>query len=101
SYDLLSPELQTWFARLGVFRGGWTLEAAEAVCSDGEGDALLLLSELQEHSLVVAEEEPRYRLLEPLREFALEKLTPEEHAALGRRHAEFFLAFLKQELTHA
>src|SRR5437763_6183776 len=51
SYDLLSPELQSWFARLGIFRGGWTLEAAEAVCSGGEGDALLLLSELQEHSL--------------------------------------------------
>src|SRR5205823_2936299 len=56
-----------------------------------EGDALLRLSELQEHSLIVAEEEPRYRMLEPLREFALERLTPEEHDALARRHAEFFL----------
>jgi predicted ATPase len=102
SYDLLSPELQTWFARLGIFRGGWTLEAAEAVCSGVEGDALLVLSELQEHSLIVAEEEgARYRMLEPLREFAREQLASEEHAALARRHTEFFHGFLKQELAHA
>jgi tetratricopeptide (TPR) repeat protein len=117
SYDLLSPALQGWFARLGVFRGGWTIEAAEAVCSNATGNALLMLSELQEHSLIVAEErgsaastgeggpaepgtdeeqEIRYRMLEPLREFALEKLTPEERAALDRRHARFFAALAEQ-----
>src|SRR5262249_4143924 len=54
SYRLLSPELQRFFARLSVFRGGWTLEAAEAVCE--EPQALDYLEQLREWSLVLAEE---------------------------------------------
>src|SRR5207247_11156292 len=53
SYQLLSPELQRFFARLSVFRGGWTLAAAEAVCE--EPFALDHLDELRECSLVQAE----------------------------------------------
>jgi predicted ATPase/DNA-binding SARP family transcriptional activator len=97
SYELLSPELQACFARLSVFRGGCSLEAAEAVCG---GEALRLLSELQEQSLlgmVEGQEEGRYRLLEPLREFAGEKL--EERGETGEvraRHAAFFLALAEE-----
>lgn len=97
SYDLLEPELRTFFARLSVFRGGWTLEAAEAVCGD---EALNVLMELQEQSLIVieeTEEETRYRLLEPLREFAAEKLQESgESERFRRAHAETFLALAEE-----
>jgi predicted ATPase/DNA-binding SARP family transcriptional activator/Tfp pilus assembly protein PilF len=93
SYQLLAPELQRFFARLSVFRGGWTLEAAAEICE--EPQALDQLEQLRECSLVVAEacdgEEMRYRLLETLREFGAEKLTPEEQSVLARRHAAYFL----------
>src|SRR5262249_53248175 len=75
SYRLLSPELQRFFARLSVFRGGWTLEPAEAVCN--EPLALDALAQLRECSLVLAEEdgeETRFRMLETLREFGQEYL---------------------------
>jgi predicted ATPase/DNA-binding SARP family transcriptional activator len=97
SYQLLSPALQRFFGQLSVFRGGWTLEAAQAVCD--EPQALAHLRRLQESSLVVVEEAGgamRYCLLETLREFAAEQLAPEEHAELGRRHAEFFLALAER-----
>jgi predicted ATPase/DNA-binding SARP family transcriptional activator len=97
SYQLLSPALQRFFGQLSVFRGGWTLEAAQAVCD--EPQALAHLRRLQESSLVVVEEAGgamRYCLLETLREFAAERLAPEEHAELGRRHAEFFLALAER-----
>jgi predicted ATPase/DNA-binding SARP family transcriptional activator len=97
SYRLLSPELQRFFARLAVFRRGWSLEAAEAVC--GAPQALAYLRQLRESSLVVAEEAGgamRCYLLETVRQFAAEQLTPEERAELDRRHAEFFLAMAEQ-----
>lgn len=98
SYDLLSPPLRDSFARLGVFRGGWTLEAAEAVCGL---DAMHTLAELQEQSLVVVQKneegEPRYRLLEPLREFALEKLQEAGAAAAAQQaHTAFFEAMVNE-----
>jgi predicted ATPase/DNA-binding SARP family transcriptional activator len=101
SYQSLSPELQRFFARLSVFRGGWTLEAAEAVCE--APDALDDLEQLRQCSLVYADEAGlpegaamRYRLLETLREFAAQQLSAEEQAALGRRHAGYFLALVEQ-----
>src|SRR5207244_4666715 len=93
SYQLLPPELQRFFARLSVFRGGWTLEAAAAVCE--EALALDYLAQLQECSLVLAEEGSqgvRFRMLETLREYAAEQLTPEEQDRLQRRHAEQYFA---------
>lgn len=93
SYHLLSPELQTFFARLSVFRGGWTWEAAEAVCEQSQ--ALEYLEHLRECSLVMTEETDgtmRFRMLETIREFAWEQLIPEQRAEAQRRHADYFMA---------
>ena len=89
SYNLLSEEERALLHRLSVFTGGWTLSAAEAVCTK---DALPLLSQLVNKSLAVAEpEHGRYHLLETMREFALEKLALEkEEASLRARHLAFF-----------
>ena len=99
SHKLLSEAERTFFRRLSVFAGGWTLEAAEAVCSRGgieEGDVLDLLGGLVDKSLVVAGAPTggavRYRMLEPLRQYAREKL--EEGAEIDEvqnRHTAFFL----------
>ncbi len=98
SSHLLSVPEQGVFRRLAVFAGGWTLEAAEAVCA-GEGivsaEVLNLLTRLVDKSLVVAEEqqgEARYRLLEPIRQYAQGWLSRgvEEEAA-RRRHALYEL----------
>jgi predicted ATPase len=98
SYRLLPPELQRFFTRLSVFRGGWTLAAAEAVCS--EPLARDHLAQLRACSLVVAEangEETRFRMLETLREHAAEQLEGgEEIAPLRRKHAGFFLALVEE-----
>ncbi len=92
SYDLLDEEEQRLFARLGVFRGGCTLETAEAVC-DAELDPLASLldkSLLRRRTGRIGEE--RYWLLETIREFALERLEESGEAEeLRRRHAERML----------
>ena len=95
SYDLLEPEEQLLFARLSVFSGGWTLEAAEDVCG-GEGvpDVLGTLSILLERSLVsVAEgtgDSPRFKMLEVLAEYARERLEELESTdRTQQRHADF------------
>jgi predicted ATPase/DNA-binding SARP family transcriptional activator/DNA-binding CsgD family transcriptional regulator len=104
SYELLSESERTLFARLSVFAGGWSLEAAEAVgVGDGveKDDVLDLLSKLVDKSLVVtalgAEGTPRYRMLEPVRQYAIEKLEEGREAeANKRRHAAFFLALAER-----
>jgi predicted ATPase/DNA-binding SARP family transcriptional activator/DNA-binding CsgD family transcriptional regulator len=103
SHELLTEDEKRLFARLSVFAGGWTLEAAEAV---SEGDALDPLSRLVDKSLVVVEvprgtqTAPRYRLLEPVRQYAREKLEaaqiPEKADATRRRHAECYLALAER-----
>ena len=97
SYDLLTPQEQMLFSRVGIYAGGFNLDGATAVCSgDGldETDILDLLSSLTDKSLVVADTtvaQERYHLLESTRVYALEKLTAAgAREQLARRHAEYF-----------
>lgn len=95
SYDQLSQREQALFRRLSVFAGGWTLEAAEALMDDGGNagaatETLHNLATLIEKSLVVVverERRARYRMLETLREYGLEKLRlTGEEARIRTRH---------------
>jgi predicted ATPase/DNA-binding CsgD family transcriptional regulator len=103
SYALLPEPEQRLHRRLAVFRGGFTLEAAGAVCEDG--DAFALLEALQDKSLVVRvmERQERFRLLEPIRQYALERLTESgELEAMRGRHLAFFATLAERgghELT--
>jgi predicted ATPase/DNA-binding SARP family transcriptional activator len=96
SYELLSETERALFRWLSVFVGGFTLEAAEAVGEGmGAGGVLDQLSGLVDKSLVVTETEAggalRYRMLEPVRQFALELLEEGGEAGETRgRHAAFF-----------
>ena len=97
SYGLLSTDEQAAFRRLGAFAGGFTLELAQQVICDDRVDrwtALDLLGHLIDKSMVIADggAEPRYRLLEITRAFALEQLGEVgESAGMLRRHAEVIL----------
>lgn len=98
SYELLDPEVQALLRLLSAFRGGWTLEAAEAVV-DPSINVLDGLQALIEHSLVHAENLPdgtvRYTMLETVREFCLECLgVRQESDRIHRRHAAFFADFV-------
>src|SRR4051794_7098303 len=89
SHDLLDEEEQRLFARLAVFSGGCTLEAAEHVC---EAD-LDTLQSLVDKSLVRVREAERFWMLETIREYAVERLGAFGDAeSMAQRHAEFFLA---------
>jgi predicted ATPase/DNA-binding XRE family transcriptional regulator len=103
SYDLLSVAERALFARLAVFAGGWTLEAAEAVCDVGnEAEVLQHMSALVDQSLVQQQaniqHEPRFTMLETVREYALERLEESgELERLHRRHASYFLELAEKE----
>lgn len=108
SYDLLAPAERRAMRRAGIFRGSWTLEAAEAVLRDeADGaDVLDLVAALVDKSLIAADaslgDEPRYRLLESTRAYALERLAEEDdvddiaarhrgyYAELTRRHDDAY-----------
>jgi hypothetical protein len=108
SYGLLAGPEQRLLARLAVFAGGATLEAAEGVCG-GDGidpDAVLeLLAALVARSLVVAEEhgpQSRYRLLEPIRQYGEERLEAAGETEQWRaRHAAYYTGLLTQVRDHA
>jgi predicted ATPase/class 3 adenylate cyclase len=102
SHDALSPLEQVVFARLSVFAGSFSIEAAEEVCSGGKVDrhrVLDLLERLVETSLVetLGTEPVRYRLLEPIRYYARTRLEVHDDAqAVRTRHAAFFTALAEQ-----
>lgn len=102
SYDLLSAEERRLLRQLAIFVGGFTLEAVENVCgADAKTPEVIgLLSRLVEKSLVIAErrdERVRYRLLEPIRQYAREKLSASgESDALRGRHLRFFLTMAEE-----
>ncbi|HEX8968237.1 MAG TPA: tetratricopeptide repeat protein [Chloroflexota bacterium] len=101
SYDLLSPAEQALFRRLGVFVGGFPLDAVLEVC-DPDGtlgiDPVQAVESLMQKTLVrqigrVGGLEPRFGMLETIREYALEQLDAiGERDLLRRRHAEYYLA---------
>ncbi len=103
SHELLSREERILLRRFSVFAGGFTLEAAEAVCAGGtlgRGEVLDLLSSLVDKSLVLVtgwDGEPRHRLLETVRQYGREKLEESgEEDEIRRRHALFFLALAEE-----
>ncbi len=103
SYDLLTEDERLMFRRLSVFAGGFALEAAEAVCA-GDGlaadDVLDLLARLVDKSLAIAEAmdgDIRYRMLETIRHYSLERLVESGEAAnVQRRHLDWHLSMAQQ-----
>jgi predicted ATPase/DNA-binding XRE family transcriptional regulator len=102
SYDLLSEPERNLLRRLSVFAGGFTLKAVEAVGTvENPEEALGLLVALVEQSMVVVQPpntgETRYGMLEPVRQYALEKLRESGEAGMvGRSHASYFLALAER-----
>jgi predicted ATPase/class 3 adenylate cyclase len=95
SYDMLSDEERALLRRLSVFAGGWTFEAADAICP--KHDVLNLLTQLVNKSLVIFDEEtdePRYRMLETVRQYARDKLLEMNESGEARNaHLEYFFQF--------
>ena len=107
SYDLLTPAEQVLFRRLSVFAGPCTLEAVEAVCNtkaDLELDLLDGMASMVDRSLVQQAEpvegEPRFVMLETIREYGLEKLAASSEEPLARRaHAAYYLVLAEEDAS--
>ena len=108
SYEQLSDREQVLLGRLSAFAGGWTLDSAEAVCSD-QGitgpEVIELMLPLVEKSLVekLAGHEtayPRYRMHETIREYARDHLSEDREALATRRHRDHFLELAEESEPH-
>jgi predicted ATPase len=105
SYNLLPNAEQVLFRRLSVFVGGWTLEAAESICSDGlDEEVFNLLEQLINKSLALMEggdHETRYYMLETMRQYAAEKLVEaDESDVLRDRHLAYFIELTETAEPH-
>ncbi len=103
SYDILPDKEKALFRRLSVFLGSFTLEAVEKICSDEElpePEVLDLLGQLANKSLLVVNEKKgviRYRLLETIRQYAVEKLKDAfEHVVTRDKHLNYFLDYAQK-----
>src|SRR6185437_15876151 len=98
SYDLLEPDQQRFFAQLGVFAGGCALASAEAVCRI-DGSIIDGLAALVDESLLGQREraEPRFTMLQLVRDYAVERLHASgESGELRRRHLDHFVALAEE-----
>jgi predicted ATPase/class 3 adenylate cyclase/DNA-binding CsgD family transcriptional regulator len=108
SYDLLGSSERRTFARLGIFVGGFSLAAAAEMLHPTpdrpKADVLEPLSNLVDQSLLHVEQdvegEPRFRMLEPIREFALDQLSAAEVGELRDRHLAHFIRVADSEQAH-
>ncbi len=106
SYNLLDDSERRLLRRLSIFAGGWTVQAAEAVCAPAGDDTDVLdgLTGLVGKSLVQAEQSrgrTRYRLLETVRQYSRDRLAEtDETEAMRDRHRRFFLALAEQAEAH-
>ena len=105
SHDLLAEEERVVFRRLSIFAGGWTLEAAQAVCGCDPifaDDVLDLLAHLVDRSLIVFDQldsETRYRMLETIRQYSRDKLFEAgEDEPIRNRHLDFFLQLAEEAM---
>jgi predicted ATPase len=101
SYDLLTAPEQALFSRLAVFAGGFTLDAAQRVADlDAQADVVPLIEHLVDHHLILpmsSTGEPRFTMLETIREFGVERLAQSDAERKTRdRHAAFFLELVQR-----
>ena len=101
SYELLSQDEQIAYRRLGVFVGGFTLSAAEALQATPEAVASLLDKSLVQRDDTAGLDEPRFSMLEVVRQYARERLSAtSELAAMEQRHADFFVSLALEIEPH-
>lgn len=105
SYDLLNAEVKRVFRRLGVFAGGFTIEAADALVDDGSGASVDIIESLCNQSLLGRrdrdQEESRFHMLAVVKDFAISELdSAGETGEIRRLHAEHFLALAEEAEPH-
>ncbi len=105
SYELLSNPEKLVLQRLGVFSGGFSIDAAEAICREESSESFELLGQLVHKSLVMREERrqtgDRYQQLETIRHYALDRLVARgEVERIRRRHAQYFVELAEAAEPH-